>query len=54
MANALTKLVEELSFPTKEPISLKVQNRHLLEPIEIKLIKSRVLEEEVITLGKIL
>lgn len=53
MVDALAKMTKELSCLTVESISLKVQNRHLLVPIEIKLIELKALEEKVITLDEV-
>lgn len=47
MINSLAKLAKELVCLIEEPISIKVKNRHILKPIDIGIIKSRTIEEEI-------
>lgn len=53
IVDALNKLAKELSCLNKEPISLKLHNRHLLAPINKELIEIKALAEEIITLDEI-
>ena len=51
IADALAKLAKELACPDGEPISLEVQNRHIIAPLDLEFLESKPLEEEVTYVG---
>ena len=47
MADVLARLAKELACPDDESISIEVQNRHVLAPLDLEFLEAHPLESEV-------